>query len=121
MQGVLLVGLGGALGAIARYGIGLLALRLFGAGFPWGTLVVNVIGGLAMGVVFTLYHDKRDLSLLLATGVLGGFTTFSAFSLETVRMMERGAFVTAISYVIASVVLSCAALMIGVALTRSAA
>ncbi len=120
MQGFLLVGLGGAVGAMARYGVGLIALRLMGPNFPWGTLTVNIIGGLAMGAVFALHADKRDLTLLLATGVLGGFTTFSAFSLETVRMMERGATMTAIAYVIASVVLSCAAVMAGMALAKSA-
>lgn len=118
MQGMLLVTLGGAIGASARYGVGLAAARLFGTGFPWGTLTVNVLGGLAMGLLVGAFGHDRAKVLLLGTGVLGGFTTFSAFSLETVLMLERGAFGLAGLYVAASVLAAMAALMIGLSLGR---
>lgn len=117
MQGLLLVALGGALGAVARYGVGLAAAQAFGAAFPWGTLAVNVVGGLAMGVLVGVGGDER-LRLLFGVGVLGGFTTFSAFSLETALMFERGAMVSASLYVIGSVTLSVAALMVGLMIGR---
>ena len=120
MNGALLVAAGGAVGALARYGMGLFGLRVFGPDFPWGTFGVNLIGGFAIGVVVTLYGDRRELTLLLATGVLGGFTTFSSYSLEVVRMLERGALVTATLYAGGSVVLACAAVYLGMALARSA-
>jgi fluoride exporter len=113
-----LVALGGAAGAVARYGVSAYALRTFGPGFPWGTLIVNVIGGLAMGVLFALYGDKRASMALLGAGVLGGFTTFSAFSLETVRMMETGRGGEALAYVSVSVIASCAAVWVGLSLAR---
>lgn len=118
MQGMLLVALGGAIGASARYGVGLAAARLFGTGFPWGTLTVNVLGGLAMGLLVGAFGHDRAKVLLLGTGVLGGFTTFSAFSLETVLMLERGAFGLAGLYVAASVLAAMAALMVGLSLGR---
>jgi CrcB protein len=94
--------IGGAVGAAARYQLGTLAGRGWGATFPWGTLIVNVGGGLLMGLLIA-----RGLSepwrLLLGVGVLGGFTTFSAFGLETVALIERGAAATAAAYVLASV------------------
>ena len=121
MNGVLLVAAGGALGAVARYGMGLLGVRLFGADFPWGTLAVNVIGGVAMGAVFALWGDKRALTLLLATGVLGGFTTFSSYALEVVRMMQRGAIPIAIAYALGSVALACLGIVLGMALGTSIA
>lgn len=115
---VLLVALGGALGSAARYGVGLAAMRLFGLGYPWGTLIINAVGGLAMGVLAArLGPDQENLRLLLAVGVLGGFTTFSAFSLETMRLMEQGA-APAVLYITASVTLSVAACWAGFALGR---
>ena len=85
---VLLVALGGAIGSVLRYLVSLLALEAFGTGFPWGTLAVNVIGSAAIGVCggIALAGNPR---LLLVTGMLGGFTTFSAFSLETGLLWER--------------------------------
>ncbi len=118
MQGMLLVALGGAVGASARYGVGLAAARLFGPGFPWGTLTVNVLGGLAMGVLIGAFGHDRAKVLLLGVGVLGGFTTFSAFSLETALMIERGALATAGAYAGGSVLASVAALFAGLALGR---
>ena len=118
---LLLVALGGALGAVARYLTGLAALRLIGAGFPWGTLAVNVAGSFAMGLLaVTLAHvGQTRLAPLLMTGFLGGFTTFSAFSLDALTLWERGDALAAAAYVAASVILSLAALAAGLTLARS--
>lgn len=114
-----LVALGGAVGATARYGVSLAATQWLGAGFPWGTLIVNAIGSFAMGVLVGWASDAdKALVLLLGVGVLGGFTTFSAFSIETVRLMERGAWLAAGANVTASVMISLAACAIGLALAR---
>lgn len=119
MQAFLLVGLGGAIGAMARYGVG----RLVGVGgFPLATLAVNVSGGLLMGVLVGVLAARAGgaewVRLLLGVGVLGGFTTFSAFSLELVTMLERGALAVALGYVLASVLLSVSALGLGLLLAR---
>jgi CrcB protein len=116
----LLAALGGALGASARYGLSLAMLRLAGDGFPWGTFAANILGGLAMGLLVAKAGDNKALLVFLGVGVLGGFTTFSAFSLETWRMLERGALITASTYIIASVMLSVIALAIGLALGKAA-
>jgi len=116
------VALGGAMGASARYLVGLGAVRVMGHGFPWGTLFVNVVGSLAMGalIVFLAHKDGARLAPLLVTGVLGGFTTFSAFSLDAVTLYERGQVGAAGVYVLVSVGVSIAALMAGMALMRGA-
>jgi CrcB protein len=114
------VALGGALGAVLRYLTGLGAVRLFGTGFPLGVITVNIIGSFLMGV-FVVLAAKRgltDLSPLIMTGFLGGFTTFSAFSLETVTLFERGQTGAALLYVLVSVVGSILALALGVWLAR---
>ncbi len=91
---VLLVMVGGSLGAASRYGVGLLTARLWGTGFPWGTLVVNLGGCFVIGLLFALADRSRlltpDLRLLLITGYLGALTTFSSFSLETVNAGRAG-------------------------------
>ncbi|MCB1335500.1 MAG: fluoride efflux transporter CrcB [Roseivivax sp.] len=117
------VALGGALGASARYLTGVGAVRLFGPGFPVATLAVNVIGSFAMGVlVVALAHlSANRLAPLLMTGLLGGFTTFSAFSLDAVTLYERGQAGLAAGYVMASVVLALAALVAGMAVARGIA
>jgi CrcB protein len=118
MSQALLVALGGALGALARYGVGLAAARLFGHTLPWGTLAVNVLGGLAMGVLAARIGPEHEhFRLALGVGVLGGFTTFSAFSLETVRLIGHHPSL-AIVYVLASVVLSVGACWAGLVLGR---
>jgi CrcB protein len=118
MMNVLLVAMGGALGAVARYGVGVAASRWFGLAFPWGTLAVNVAGGLAMGLLAARVGPEQEaLRLALGVGVLGGFTTFSAFSLETVRLMEHQPGLAAL-YVAASVVLSVGACWLGLYLGR---
>ena len=122
MTGPLLqVALGGARGASLRYLTGVATLRLMGPGFPWGTLTVNVLGSFAMGVlVVTLAHlGGNRFAPLLMTGLLGGFTTFSAFSLDAVTLYERGEVALAGGYVAASVVLSLAALFAGLLVARS--
>lgn len=110
------VALGGAFGAVLRYLSVSAALRLFGPGFPWGTLFVNVAGSLIMGIAAALILEKTGagrLYLFLMTGVLGGFTTFSAFSLDALYLIERGKFVASAAYIGGSVALSILALIIG--------
>ena len=116
-----LVGLGGALGAMARYGVGRASFAVFGPNLPAGTLIVNVAGGFLMGVLAG-WLAARDgapaLRAFLAVGVLGGFTTFSAFSLEFINLWrDRGAGPAAL-YAVLSVALSAAALLAGLAATR---
>jgi len=123
MTHVLLVAAGGALGSVLRYFTGLAALRLMGPNFPWGTLTVNIAGGLFIGVFAELIAHKfgatAELRLFLITGALGGFTTFSAFSLDAVTLIERGAPVLAGVYIGASVLLSVFAVFAGLALVRA--
>jgi len=116
----LAVGLGGAIGAMARYGAGLAILRLAGPGFPVAIIAVNVIGSFLMGafVVAAAHRGLTHLSPFVMTGLLGGFTTFSAFSLEAVTLWERGEAGQALIYVGLSVGLSIGALVAGVWLTR---
>ncbi|WP_276718938.1 fluoride efflux transporter CrcB [Pseudooceanicola nitratireducens] len=121
IQTLLHVALGGAIGASARYLTGVAALRLMGPGFPWGTLVVNVIGSFLMGAIVIILAElsANRFAPLLMTGLLGGFTTFSAFSLDAVTLWERGETMQAAAYVAASVVLSLAALMAGLFVART--
>lgn len=117
------VAAGGGLGAAARLVTGNWVLRLAGPGFPYGTMVVNIAGSLLMGLLIAWLSRRGGtgtLQMFLATGVLGGFTTFSAFSLDVVTLWERGATGQAAAYVLASVVLSIAALFAGLALMRTA-
>lgn len=123
MQTLLYVGIGGAVGAMARYLVGVQALRTFGSGWPYGTFTVNIVGGMLMGLLAgVLAHrgglDQERWRLLLGVGVLGGFTTFSAFSLELALMLEKRAFATAAVYALASVVLSTLALFAGLLVAR---
>ena len=122
LTSLLHVALGGALGASARYLVGVGAVRLLGHGFPWATLVVNVLGSLAMGalVVLLAQKDATRLAPLLMTGLLGGFTTFSAFSLDAVTLYERGQVGAAVGYVAVSVVFSIGALFAGMTLMKGA-
>ena len=122
-MGYLVVFLGGGLGAALRHGVNLAAARLFGTAFPYGTLAVNVIGSLAMGLIAAWFAFKGDASqhwrLFFTTGVLGGFTTFSAFSLDVALLYERGQTGLAALYVVASVAVSIAGLFTGLALVRN--
>ena len=125
MTRILLVALGGAIGASARYGLNVGFGRLApGAQWPWATLTANLVGGLLMGVlVGWLAHRggaaQEQIRLFAAVGVLGGFTTFSAFSLETALMLERGKLGLAAVYVGVSVVAATGALFVGLAISRS--
>lgn len=114
------VALGGALGAVMRYLTGLGVLRLVGAGFPLGVVTVNIVGSFLMGlfVVFAERKSVLHLSPLVMTGFLGGFTTFSAFSLEAVTLFEKGQTAAAAVYVALSVVASIAALVFGLWIAR---
>lgn len=121
MPHLLLVMLGGAIGAGLRHLVGLATLRVLGPGFPWGTLTVNLAGGLAMGLLagwLVRAGGTEGSRLLLGVGILGGFTTFSAFSLEVGNMLQRGEFGIAAAYVSASVIGSVALLFAGLWLMR---
>ncbi|MGL4312197.1 MAG: fluoride efflux transporter CrcB [Paracoccaceae bacterium] len=122
IQTLLQVAIGGAVGASARYLTNVAALRAFGPGFPYATLIVNVLGSFLMGVLVVVLAQRFDnrLAPLLMTGVLGGFTTFSAFSLDAVSLWDRGQAGSAAIYVGASVILSLAALVAGLAVARGA-
>jgi fluoride exporter len=118
MLNLFLVGLGGSIGAMARFG---LSQALGATTFPYATLTANVVGGLLMGVLASFMlnrHDLESVRLFFGVGILGGFTTFSAFSLETLQMVERKAFGMALGYIFASVGLSLAALAAAYLLTR---
>ena len=118
-----IVFVGAGLGGALRHGVNVLAARLFGFGFPWGTLFVNVAGGLVMGVIAALLLIKgvgnQPLRLFLTTGLLGGFTTFSAFSLDAAVMWQRGDYALLAGYGVGSVLLSIGALFLGMGATRA--
>ncbi len=123
MNAFLLVGAGGALGAMGRYGVGVLVGRMGVSGFPFATLIVNISGSLAMGLFVGLLAKllpgwQNEARLFVAVGLLGGFTTFSAFSLDAIVLMERGQMGQALIYISASVVLSIMALFAGLFFMR---
>jgi CrcB protein len=125
MPTVVWVALGGALGAAARYGVNVWSGRLLGTSFPWHTLAVNLVGCLAMGVLVELMALKLNVSndtrAFLTTGILGGFTTFSAFSLDFALLVERKAYLAAGTYAAGSVLFSLAAVFAGLHLIRALA
>jgi fluoride exporter len=122
-MGYAIVFLGGGLGAALRHGINLGVARWLGTGFPFSTLIINVTGSLVMGLVAGYFAFKGDAShhwrLFFTTGILGGYTTFSAFSLDAALLYERGEISMAAIYVLGSVVLSIAGLFAGLAIMRS--
>ena len=122
MAGFLIVFLGGGVGAALRHGVNLLSARLFGTAFPWHTLIENVTGSLVMGLLAAYFAFKgggaQHWRLFFTTGILGGYTTFSAFSLDTVLLYERGETAMAALYVLASVALAIGGLFAGLALVR---
>ncbi len=123
VQHVVIVFIGAGIGGVMRHAVNLLALRWLGPSFPFGTLTVNLVGSLAMGLLagyFALRHDPGQAwRLFLTTGILGGFTTFSAFSLDVAVLYQRGDLASAALYLALSVGLSLAALFLGMALARS--
>ena len=118
----LLVFFGGGLGATLRHLVNLICARGIGTGFPWGTFIINISGSTVMGLIAGYLAVKGEASqawrLFLMTGILGGYTTFSAFSLDTALLYERGELGLAAAYVLGSVVLSIAGLFAGLALVR---
>ena len=125
MPNLLLVMAGGAIGAGFRWHLSRIALQMLGPAFPWGTWLVNLLGslllGLLAGVVVRHGPSGEPLLLFLGVGVLGGFTTFSGFSLEMVQMLERGHFMLACAYALSSVAGSMMLLLLGLWLARATA
>lgn len=125
MPAVLWVALGGAIGSAARYGVNVWSGRLLGGEFPWHTLLVNILGCLVMGILIELMALKlnvgNEMRAFLTTGILGGFTTFSAFSLDFALLMERKSYGLAGAYAAGSVLLSLAAVFAGLSLVRALA
>lgn len=119
-QTLLIVAFGGALGASSRYIVNISLPRLLGHGFPYATMAVNVAGSLLMGVLVVVLAEKSGnrFAPFLMTGVLGGFTTFSAFSLDALTIWERGQGLLAAGYVLGSVALSLLGIVAGMALAR---
>lgn len=125
---IVLVMIGGAIGAAFRYHVGTIALRNLGPAYPFGTLIVNLVGGFAMGLLAgalakppLLGGPGEPLRLLIGVGVLGGFTTFSAFSLEAYNMLMRGDFLIAGAYAVSSAAGSVLMLFLGVGFARALA
>lgn len=122
MRTLLYIGLAGALGSICRHLVGTAVQRASGVSFPWGTLAVNVAGSFCIGLVMALFALRGQLDaplrLALTAGLLGGFTTYSAFAFETIQLVERQAFVGAALYVVATLVTAGVACVLGLALVR---
>jgi len=126
MNPYLLVAAGGAIGSVARYGAGVLVGKAWSSPFPLGTMLINIAGSLAMGVFIgylarTVPAWQADARLFVAVGVLGGFTTFSSFSLDAIAMLERGEIGPAALYVLVSVIVGIAALFGGLLIMRAGA
>ena len=119
---LLSIGAGGALGAISRYSVSATSAQVWGAQFPYGTLIVNVLGSFVMGVLVALFahywSPPAEIKAFLIVGFLGAFTTFSAFSLDSITLLERGDYFNAALYISASVLLSIAALFTGLFIIR---
>ena len=125
MRLALLAAFGGAIGSVARYLTVSATARMYGADFPWGTLAVNVMGSFAIGAIMAAitgwFGGSAELRVLLVTGFLGGFTTFSAFSFELMQLIQRQAYVAAAAYAGGSVVLSLVAVGLGYAAIKAVA
>jgi fluoride exporter len=121
-QIILAVALGGSLGSVARYLVGIGSGKLFGVNFPWGTLIINVTGSALIGVFTGLFALKWNLAqamrIFLTVGICGGYTTFSTFSLDAFYLMERGEMLAAGAYMVGSVVLSVGALIVAMQAVR---
>ena len=121
----LIVFIGAGIGGALRHGVNVAAVRLFGFGFPFGTFIVNIAGSFLMGALAGYFAFRPGIAqhvrLFLTTGLLGGFTTFSAFSLDTATLIERHAYSTAAAYALGSVAGAIAALFLGLAVFRGSA
>jgi CrcB protein len=122
MKLLIAIAVGGAAGALGRHFVGALAVKFLGHGFPWGTLAVNILGSLVMGLLIELmalsWSPSLEMRALVTVGALGAFTTFSTFSLDVVTLYERGALSLTAMYIAASVLFSIAALIMGMRLMR---
>jgi CrcB protein len=122
MNAFLAVFFGAGIGGALRHAVNLTALKLLGTGFPFGTVAVNIVGSFIMGLAIEWFALKSDPGqmwrLFLTTGILGGFTTFSAFSLDVALLIERGAYITASVYILASLIASVGGLFLGLLLIR---
>ena len=125
MRLALLAAFGGAVGSVARYLAVTAAARIYGTDFPWGTLAVNVAGSFAIGAIMAAiagwFGGSSELRVLLVTGFLGGFTTFSAFSFEMLTLLQRQAYVAAFAYAAGSVLLSLLAVFLGFSMVKAMA
>jgi CrcB protein len=123
LQLILAVAIGGAIGSVTRYLVGIGSGKLFGVGFPWGTLIINVTGSFLIGAFVGLFATKWDLPqvarVFLTVGICGGYTTFSTFSLDAWYLIERGQTAASTAYMLGSVVLSVAALVAALHLIRA--
>ena len=119
------IGIGGGLGALARYGSNAAAAQVLGFNFPWGTMMINIVGSFLMGLAVAKFMQIEGLSqewrAFVTTGFLGGFTTFSAFSLDFVNLWERGEALYALAYMLASVIGSVLALFLALWIVRGLA
>jgi len=119
---MLLIGMGGFIGSVARYGTYLLALRFFGEGFPWGTLIANITGSLLIGVIYGVVGKNADLNqqvvLFLVTGILGGYTTFSTFAYENAGYLQAGNYQSFLLYSFLSFATCIAAALAGLYLVK---
>lgn len=123
LSNFLIVGIGGAIGSMMRHGAGLLFLKAGWTNFPWSTLTINLLGSFCIGLIVGWLADvqnwSEEIRLFAVVGILGSFTTFSAFSLESVLLFERGQYLYAAFYVAASVILSIATTFLGLFLIRT--
>ncbi|MHA1567360.1 MAG: fluoride efflux transporter CrcB [Alphaproteobacteria bacterium] len=122
MKLILAIAAGGAIGAVARHYVAFQVSMLLGRDFPWGTLAVNILGSFILGTLIELmalvWSPSQEIRALLTVGMLGAFTTFSTFSLDTVLLIERGDTATAMGYIATSLLLSVGALFLGLRLAR---
>jgi CrcB protein len=123
LQLIIAVAIGGALGSVSRYVVGVIAGRLLGSAFPWGTLFINIVGSFAIGVLVEIFALRWSASeftrVFLTIGICGGFTTFSTFSLDAVLLLERGEYAAASAYMVGSMVLAVGGLFGGLHLMRA--
>lgn len=121
-QFILAVAAGGAIGSVARYLVGIASGKIFGIDFPWGTMIINIAGSFLIGLLIGLFATKWDLPqitrVFLTIGICGGFTTFSTFSMDTWYLIERGAALASMAYLLGSVTLSLGALILALHLVR---